>query len=397
MLSKVKKIVFWVLNIWAILCVLTFLSGIFVKFVGAPKWMPLPWSDFGDFVESSDENVFITINFYSRVICYNADGEFVASYPFPRGGPDNGLASSIDGRIFFRSHNHLCVYDDSWQKILELENDSDRDINWILDSSGNPVIYSGIDQWVVNKLAQPGDQIFAKEEQRKKFECGDGSVLVRDGNSLKKYNNDGSLQTTYSASILFYPITFPWPGFLAWPYLFFLFILAIRRSRNVQHENVQLPTTTTSQEDKVYDSRIRERCFVSFGNLIRFRIIVLVLDDNGLTVKKLFKTIVIPKKSIKKICSIELEVCVFSTKSVLSIDYSEGGNIKHIDFASCDNNAWFSAFEKQGIPIEDQLNIRYSNTKYIKYAIYSRVFVNTFLATLIIVIVIIFVLMKYIL
>lgn len=85
--------------VWIIICIGAFLSGLFITLVGAPQWLPLPWSDFSDFVESSDVHVYVSIAFYRRVLRYDADGDFVASYPEPS-GKGNALAVDFKGRIF---------------------------------------------------------------------------------------------------------------------------------------------------------------------------------------------------------------------------------------------------------------------------------------------------------
>jgi hypothetical protein len=224
---------------WEILCFAAFVSGRIMSSHGAPRWLPLPWSDFEDFVESADGKVFVDIAFYNRVLCYSQDGKFVASYPYPFGVKDTGLAASADGRVFFRGARHLHVYDTQWRLQATLEGESYSARNFALDDDGNPVYVPGdrTDRTVVHRLAKPGDRLFAKERERTKFECKDGSTLVRQGNRLQRFSADGTPLATYQALAIYRPFTFPWPAALSWPAMLFAIWLCLRRNRSCTGEN----------------------------------------------------------------------------------------------------------------------------------------------------------------
>jgi hypothetical protein len=208
-----------------------------ITFLGAPGWLPLPWSDFTSFVESADGKVFVSVGFYSRVLCYGHDGHFIASYPYPFGNAkDTELAASVDGRLFFRTQHLLYVYDSTWRRDSEFESDFRSARNWVLDEQGKPVFASGHKRDVptVDTLAKPGDRIFAKEHRRERFVGADGTALVREGNRLLRYSATGTILTIYQAPAPLRLFTFPWPAALAWPLFFLYGILTARRKRRGQ-------------------------------------------------------------------------------------------------------------------------------------------------------------------
>jgi hypothetical protein len=235
MLRRCIKGVWCVATVWATLCVTAFVLGPVIMLVGAPHWLPLPWSDFRDFVEGADGRVYIDISFYARVLCYDHDGRFIASYPFPyRDAKGSELAASADGRLFFCAQHHLYVYDSKWQKQSVTEGGRwDSADNWVLDKNGNPrfVDEDVRGQPVVNCLAKPGDRIFKRGRDRESFVCRDGSVLARRGNCVERHSPDGTLLTTYAAPMVLRPFAFPWPALLVTPYFLILAYLRKRKER----------------------------------------------------------------------------------------------------------------------------------------------------------------------
>jgi hypothetical protein len=83
-----RSLLFSLLMTWAVLCGVALLAGVASHFADPPRDVPLPWSDFGDFVEGADGNVYVHVGEYSRVFCYSRAGRFIASYP---------AASAIEG------------------------------------------------------------------------------------------------------------------------------------------------------------------------------------------------------------------------------------------------------------------------------------------------------------
>ena len=234
MLRKCLKWAKGLLITWAILCAVAFVGGFLITFLGAPRWLPLPWSDFTDFVESADGKVFVDVGFYSRVLCYGHDGRFIASYPYPFGNAkDTELAASADGRLFFRTQHLLYVYDSTWHQRSEFEGEFRSARNWALDEQGQPVFVPGDERDVptVNTLAKPRDRIFAEEHRRERFVCADGTTLVRQGNRLVRSSATGTILTTYQTPAVLRPFTFPWPAVVAWPLFILYGIVTARRKR----------------------------------------------------------------------------------------------------------------------------------------------------------------------
>jgi hypothetical protein len=108
----------------------------------------------------------------------------------------------------------------------------------VLNPDGEPRFVAGTlpDSPVVNRLAQPGDRIFAKKERRRRFECLDGSYLLREGNHLTRYASDGTPLTTYAAPMVYRPFTFLLPAVLAWPYFFVYVFVKQRREQKTPAE-----------------------------------------------------------------------------------------------------------------------------------------------------------------
>ena len=138
--NKIFRIFIILVVTWMIGCFAFFLSGFAITFLGAPSWLPLPWSDFDDFVQSTDGKVFVAIGFYSRVLCYDENGKFIASYQYPFGyARDVGLAVDGYGHVFFRTQHLLYTYDTSWNLLEEAEGKFYSDRHWRLGQDGKPV------------------------------------------------------------------------------------------------------------------------------------------------------------------------------------------------------------------------------------------------------------------
>src|SRR5262245_18869874 len=102
-LSALKRLVLVVLIGGMVGCILSFLSGFLLTFLPIPWGLPLPWSDFNDFVESSDGRVFVSIRFHNRALCYDRSGTFLAAHRFPYGAKSTRLAADQAGRVYCRT------------------------------------------------------------------------------------------------------------------------------------------------------------------------------------------------------------------------------------------------------------------------------------------------------
>ena len=231
--NKISRIFIIIVVAWIIGCVAFFLSGPAIIFLGAPSWLPLPWSDFDDFIQTPDGKVFVDIRFYNRVLCYDKNGEFVASYPYPPGYPKvTGLAVNEDGHVLFRSRDNLYIYSSSWNFLEKIEGDDSVRRHWRLGEDGQPVYMKINVEYprVPDRVAKHGEYLFRSGIKRTTFTCIDGSQLVRRRNQLKRYSVEGELVGQYSGPWLLSIFTFPWPAFLAWP-LAFLFAYIENKKR----------------------------------------------------------------------------------------------------------------------------------------------------------------------
>lgn len=242
--NKVFRIFVIIVVSWMVGCFVAFLFMPIIMLLGAPSWLPLPWSDFNDFVQSSDGKVFVSIGFYSRVLCYDESGKFIVSYPYPFGNAkDVGLAVDDYGHVFFRTQHWLYTYDTSWNLLEEDEGKFESGRNWRLGQDGKPV-FVNIDvkyPRVPDRAAKPGEYIFRKTDERKIFTCLDGSQLVREGNHIKRYSVEGELVGRYSGPWLVSIFTFPWPAFLAWPLAFLFAYIENRKKYLFKQEKGNVP------------------------------------------------------------------------------------------------------------------------------------------------------------
>jgi hypothetical protein len=187
--------------------------------------MPLPWSDFSDFVEGSDGHIYVSLGFYRRVLRYDADGHFIASYPEPSGKGD-ALAADLQGRIFLcykRGHERVGVFNGAWQQLAMYENSSNELVSWRLDDKGEPVPEQSWEAaTAVDRAAKRGEYIFHRKQREDSFTCIDGSRLVRTGNHLERISGDGHVIVTYGSPWFLQPFTFPWPMITGWFLVFFI-------------------------------------------------------------------------------------------------------------------------------------------------------------------------------
>lgn len=224
-LKKVSIIFIRLIAIWMIGCFISFMSAPAIMFLGSPSWLPLPWSDLGDFIQTKDGKVFIDIQFYNRVLSYDQNGKFVASYPYPVDFLKfTGLAVDEDNNILFKARDDLYIYNSSWEQIEKIVGRDDVHWHWRLDENGRPCYMkrNGKSPTVADSIARPGDFLFRGYIKRRTFKCEDGSKLVRDGNTLIRYSAEGELVGKYGGLWPLKIFEFPLPGILAWP-LFFLY------------------------------------------------------------------------------------------------------------------------------------------------------------------------------
>ena len=218
---------------WVSICLVVFIFGAVISGLGAPQWLPLPWSDVDDFVENSDGDIYVGLGFYHRVLRYDATGRFVASYQAP-GPKGTHLAADLKGQVYHLSYGknpQLTVLSRSWQPVAVLTRHSNN-TDWRLDAKGEPV---PVDSWcavpVVDRAANPGEYIFSRNTRRKSFVCMDNSTLVLKGNHLERTIADGRVTAVYSSPWFLQPFAFPWPMLSGWILGAFLAYVECRRKR----------------------------------------------------------------------------------------------------------------------------------------------------------------------
>ena len=117
-------------GIWVGLCMAAFCFGAIFTAAGAPRWLPLPWSGFQDFVEGPDGRVYVGLELYLRVLCYSREGQFIASYP-PPSGKNVHMAADARGHIYCLSSggvgDNLGTYNGDWQLLREYSEPYNRD------------------------------------------------------------------------------------------------------------------------------------------------------------------------------------------------------------------------------------------------------------------------------
>jgi len=133
------RLVVVVLVCWMAGCVVSFLSGLLLTVLPIPWDLPLPWSDFGDFVETADGRVIVNLRFYNRALCYDRSGNFLGTYRFPRASKVTRLAAGADGLLYCRSKNSVLVYGRDWELLSVSEADVLAERAWELDRvTGRP-------------------------------------------------------------------------------------------------------------------------------------------------------------------------------------------------------------------------------------------------------------------
>lgn len=254
-MKRIRSVLLWAFGLWTAGCFAFFLFAALTTMMGAPRGLPLPWSDFQDFVESPDGRVFVKISFHNRVLSYDRQGRFVASYPYPPGGKkDTELAVSEDNRVFFRSRNHVSVLSTSWEVLDAVERDYREERSWELDQEGRPAhAPRRAGEKGSGRPVKRGEMLFPKEmrglavdPRRKVFHNADGSTLRKVGNSLERRSKEDDVTARYGSLWIYKPFEFPLPGGLAWLSLFALaFGIAWRKRRRSRME-MRRPVAATS-------------------------------------------------------------------------------------------------------------------------------------------------------
>ena len=227
MLNLTKKFLFWVVLVWCVGCSLWAFLGIKDKPITyLPAWLPFPWSGMTDFVETPNGEVFVVSGVFRHITRYAQDGRFIASYPsLSQYSPlSTRLAGGQDGSIFLQTLDAIYTCSPEMDELATttLADGKITQNIWGLGLDGQPVLR--VDTPMAStpdRIVRPGEVLFgAQTKPRERFECHDGSFLVRTKFGLAKQTAEGMALASYGAPWWLMPFVFPWPAFLAWPVLF---------------------------------------------------------------------------------------------------------------------------------------------------------------------------------
>jgi hypothetical protein len=218
------------------------LGGLLVFFVSLlatstrklPGNLELPWSGFEDFTQTKDGSVYVSLRFYERILRYDSSGRFLASYPAPGAGY-GGLATDVNGRIYFRLRNSVHTYDADWHLLAKSKCDFYGDRSWILNAKEEAECAPGKGSVQVppERAVYPGELLFSSERiwGKNHFDCVDGSSINRKGDRLYRYGGDGKLLSSYGTPWYLWWAKFPVPLAGAWVIMFLFGILENQKVR----------------------------------------------------------------------------------------------------------------------------------------------------------------------
>ena len=226
-----KQVVVVTLVVWVLACFAQFPLRTIVEVCGSPRWLPLPLSQLGDFVALPDGRTYLSLGFFSRVLCYDKYGHFVASYPVPETKHGVQLAVDNTGRLYYWAMGKVFLVRDDW-RVSELSDDPACN-SWYLNEANQPACSSKGRQQerILSRPVHTAEAMFASHSNpRLRFACDDGSMLERNGNTIVRRSQQGKTLGVIATPWYLTWAIFPFPAILALPTMFFL-ILVTRRPR----------------------------------------------------------------------------------------------------------------------------------------------------------------------
>ncbi len=192
-----------------------------LTFIGAPSWMPLPWTGVRDFVGGMDGSVYVAM-LGERVLRYDVDGGFVASYKtgpamMEGDGSDMHLAADVEGRIYLKIDDEIRVYSPDWQEYREMRFDwnlpwasPDERLKraWRLGAADNIEFASRSTLTYHPRAVEAGELLFSgriKSGERGKFVYADESRLERRGDHVVRISESGAVQAVYGQAWYLWP------------------------------------------------------------------------------------------------------------------------------------------------------------------------------------------------
>lgn len=220
MSGRLFKFVIAALLVWIASSFVAFLLAFILSYGSAPRWMEVPWSDVGDFVEGPDGRVYVHTRFYSRVLCYDRSGSFVASYPFPvPGGGSTEMAAGANGLIYCRQSNSVFAFTGSWEEVWRAKEDYRREGYWKMGEDGRPLFVPDekAEGLTLDRPVRPGERLFVPGSgSSSKFTAEDGTETERSWLSIRRRTPDGRTTPACRSPLYLAPVVFPFPGALAW-------------------------------------------------------------------------------------------------------------------------------------------------------------------------------------
>jgi hypothetical protein len=229
-----KQVVVVALVAWVLACFAQFPLSTMVEVFGSPRWLPLPLSQLGDFVELPDGRTYLSLGFFSRVLCYDKYGHFVASYPVPETKHGVQLAVDKTGRLYYWALGKIFLVGADW-RVSELTGDPECN-SWYLNEDYHPTCRSRErhQERILDRPVKPGEVMFVSHSNpRIVFACNDGSMLERDGNSIIRRAQQGGILGIIATPWYLIWAVFPFPAMLALPTMLLLILARSRKgSRN---------------------------------------------------------------------------------------------------------------------------------------------------------------------
>jgi len=153
---------------------IAFMIGMVISFVGCPRWLELPWSVVRDYVETTDGRVYVALAFYSCVVCYDKEGNFVATYSWPlRNAKGTKLAAGKSGLLYFLGNNAVYAYDRNWKIVFDAEENPAKERRWKLAEDSKPFFDVGAPGLVPDRAVGPNELLFSPSQprNRRNFLC----------------------------------------------------------------------------------------------------------------------------------------------------------------------------------------------------------------------------------
>lgn len=229
-----KSLLASLLITWAVLSSIPLMVGHINRFSPAPADVPVPLSDFNDFVESADGSVYVSLAGRSRVLRYSRAGDFIASYPSE--GPNAELAAGENGLIYFKTDNSVYTYREDWNRLADFTGVDCASRTWRQGQDGRPICVPAPASPVEapDRAVLPGELLYAGEQSRPRtrFTSADGTILERRGHTLLRLSPTGEVLVHFNTPWFLGWMMLPWVLWLNCVACFFLLLRLVKSARH---------------------------------------------------------------------------------------------------------------------------------------------------------------------